>query len=271
MPRRSSRRACRDSRRARADRSREDQPRGACAVLGGAGVVSRDSSGGRSRRRSSPCSVHLAESAEEVEFIAERGRAVAGASRRSSARGSPSWAAPGVSPVQYLDEQRVSRPRAIAVHGVQMSADDLARLAARGATLVTCPRSNAYTGAGTPPIEQFYESGVRVAVGTDSLASCPTSTCSRSSRACARWRPRSRRAGCSRARRATGPARSASRPTTERSTPAEARAPAGGRGPADLDDVEEYLVSGSSRSRSAGFTETRDCDSENRAFGKLGQ
>jgi cytosine/adenosine deaminase-related metal-dependent hydrolase len=59
------------------------------------------------------------------------------------------------------------------VHGVQMTMADLARLAARGATLVTCPRSNGHTGAGAPPIEDFYESGVHVAVGTDSLASAP--------------------------------------------------------------------------------------------------
>ena len=38
---------------------------------------------------------------------------------------------------------------------------------------MTCPRSNARTGAGVPPIEAFYRSGTRVAVGTDSLASTP--------------------------------------------------------------------------------------------------
>jgi cytosine/adenosine deaminase-related metal-dependent hydrolase len=54
-----------------------------------------------------------------------------------------------------------------------MSKDDLALLAARGVTLVTCPRSNRHTGAGVPPLEAFYASGVAVAVGTDSLASSP--------------------------------------------------------------------------------------------------
>jgi aminodeoxyfutalosine deaminase len=56
---------------------------------------------------------------------------------------------------------------------VQMGSADLARLARAGATLVTCPRSNRHVGVGDPPIARFYESGVPVAVGTDSLASAP--------------------------------------------------------------------------------------------------
>ena len=36
---------------------------------------------------------------------------------------------------------------------------------------MTCPRSNQWVGVGVPPIERFYQSGVKVAVGTDSLAS----------------------------------------------------------------------------------------------------
>ena len=59
------------------------------------------------------------------------------------------------------------------MHGVQFGAADLKRLAANGVTLVTCPRGNIRTGAGPPPIEDFFASGVRVAVGTDSLASVP--------------------------------------------------------------------------------------------------
>src|SRR5207247_9531262 len=119
-----------------------------------------------------PCSVHLAESAEEVEFI-EKGTGPWRHLLEELGAWNSAWMGPGVSPVQYLDEAGFLSSHVLAVHGVQMSPADLARLAARGATLVTCPRSNGHTGAGAPPLEDFYRAGVRVAVGTDSLASAP--------------------------------------------------------------------------------------------------
>jgi cytosine/adenosine deaminase-related metal-dependent hydrolase len=56
---------------------------------------------------------------------------------------------------------------------VQFGRRELERIAARGATLVTCPRGNLLTGAGIPPVAAFYASGVPIALGTDSLASVP--------------------------------------------------------------------------------------------------
>ncbi len=120
----------------------------------------------------SACSVHLSESAEEVEFIRSGG----GPWRtmlEELGSWDPQWVPPGGTPVQFLDDSGFLDGRLLAVHGVQMDAADLQRLASRGTTLVTCPRSNGHTGAGAPPLEEFYESGVRVAVGTDSLASAP--------------------------------------------------------------------------------------------------
>jgi cytosine/adenosine deaminase-related metal-dependent hydrolase len=119
-----------------------------------------------------PCSVHLSESAEEVEFI-HTGRGPWRELLQELGTWNPSWTPPGVSPVQFLDDSGFLDARVLAVHGVQMTPADLGRLAARGATLVTCPRSNGHTGAGAPPIGAFYASGVHVAVGTDSLASAP--------------------------------------------------------------------------------------------------
>jgi cytosine/adenosine deaminase-related metal-dependent hydrolase len=119
-----------------------------------------------------PISVHLSESAEEVEFL----RAASGPWRTlldEIGAWNPEWQAPGMSPVEYLERSGFFEGPVLAVHGVQMSPRDLERLARANATLVTCPRSNAYTGAGVPPVAAFYAAGVPVAVGTDSLASAP--------------------------------------------------------------------------------------------------
>jgi cytosine/adenosine deaminase-related metal-dependent hydrolase len=115
-------------------------------------------------------SVHLGESESEVDFLRDGSGPWPGVLRWvGSTR--DDWAPPGLGPVQYLDELGVLDERTLVVHGVQFDAAALDALARRGCTLVTCPRSNQWVGVGVPPIERFYASGVRVAVGTDSLAS----------------------------------------------------------------------------------------------------
>src|SRR5262249_37654972 len=119
-----------------------------------------------------PCSIHLSESEEEVEFI-RSGNGPWRTLLEELGAWDPKWVPPGGSPVDFLDDSGFLNSRAVAVHGVQMTESDLRRLAARGTPLVPCRRSNGHTGAGAPPLAEFYASGVRVAVGTDSLASAP--------------------------------------------------------------------------------------------------
>ncbi|MEX1127949.1 MAG: amidohydrolase family protein [Vicinamibacterales bacterium] len=117
-----------------------------------------------------PVSVHLGESAEEVEFL----RGGSGAWRdllRNLGVWSDAWVTPATDPVSYIAAQGLLHERLLAVHGVQLTDTELRMLAEAGATVVTCPRSNRWTGAGLPPVDRFYASGVRVAVGTDSLSS----------------------------------------------------------------------------------------------------
>jgi len=73
--------------------------------------------------------------------------------------------------VAYLAEMGFLGSGVLVVHAVQCSDDDLARLAALGTTVVSCPRSNRYVGVGDPPLAAFYAAGIPVAFGTDSLAS----------------------------------------------------------------------------------------------------
>jgi len=117
-----------------------------------------------------PSSIHLAESPEEVELLATGD----GPWRRllqELGAWDPDWIAPRTDPVSYLDQMKVLNSRLLVVHGVQLDDGGLQRLKSRGATVVTCPRSNDYVGVGCPPVERFYQSGVPVAIGTDSLAS----------------------------------------------------------------------------------------------------
>ena len=117
-----------------------------------------------------PLSVHLGESPEEIRFLRDGRGPWRDLLERISAW-TPDWVAPGCGCVEYMQRLGLLTDRLIAVHGVQFSDDELRQLASCGATVVTCPRSNQWTGAGVPPIGRFYRSGVRVALGTDSLAS----------------------------------------------------------------------------------------------------
>ncbi len=117
-------------------------------------------------------SVHLGESREELQFLQEGTGPFRDLLERIG-RWNPAWQPPGGagSPVAYLDALGVLAPGMLVVHGVQFTDADLATLVRRQAILVTCPRSNVWVGVGDPPVERFYASGLRIAVGTDSLAS----------------------------------------------------------------------------------------------------
>ena len=115
-------------------------------------------------------SVHLGESPEEVEFL-EKGSGAWRGMLEVIGAWRDDWQIPACDPVSYLDRHAVIDAKTLVVHGVQFDDRALDRLAEIGATLVTCPRSNQWVGVGYPPIERFYNSGVKVAIGTDSLAS----------------------------------------------------------------------------------------------------
>lgn len=66
------------------------------------------------------------------------------------------------------------RPHHLAVHCVDLDDADVAALAATGATVVLCPRSNRHIVGSLPRLPALLAAGVPLAIGTDSLASAPS-------------------------------------------------------------------------------------------------
>ncbi len=118
------------------------------------------------------CSTHLAESADEVEFV-EHGRGNI-ASHLYPYIGWESYVpqATGLRPVEYLLQQGGLFPENLLVHGVHLNQAEIELLAQKQMSLVLCPRSNALLNVGTAPAGKLLQAGVKLSLGTDSLASC---------------------------------------------------------------------------------------------------
>lgn len=114
--------------------------------------------------------VHLGESPEEVAFLATGGGPWRALLERVGTW-DDEWQAPACNPVTYMARVGFLRKGLIVAHAVQLTPPEFDLLASVGATVVTCPRSNARLGVGTPPIGVMLASGVNLAIGTDSLAS----------------------------------------------------------------------------------------------------
>jgi aminodeoxyfutalosine deaminase len=120
-----------------------------------------------------PLSVHLGESAEEIEFL-RTGRGPIRETLERLGVWSEGWPVPDCDPVRFLADLGYLRAGLLVVHGVHLTDDGLERLRGAGAVLVTCPRSNLWVGAGAPRLAHFYAARLPVAIGTDSLASVAT-------------------------------------------------------------------------------------------------
>ena len=77
----------------------------------------------------------------------------------------------GERPLESLHRLGLLGPRTQCVHMTELTDQDIALLAATGAHVVHCPQSNMKLASGTCPVGRLLESGVNVALGTDSAAS----------------------------------------------------------------------------------------------------
>lgn len=123
--------------------------------------------------RSAPVSLHLAEAPEELELIGEA-KGLFKDLLEERSMWDP-WAIPrGASPLDYL-RMLTRAPHALVVHGNYLDHASLAMIGrhAGAMSLVYCPRTHAYFGHQPYPLAEALSLGVRVALGTDGLASNP--------------------------------------------------------------------------------------------------
>jgi cytosine/adenosine deaminase-related metal-dependent hydrolase len=120
----------------------------------------------RSGRDGLPVSIHLAESQEEIELLQERGGPFVDFLQQLGVW-EPSGLVAGFEEVLRLI-QAVS-PLLLA-HGTYLEPGSTIPA---GASVVYCPRTHAAFGHQPHPVYEFLHQGVRVALGTDSLASNP--------------------------------------------------------------------------------------------------
>jgi 5-methylthioadenosine/S-adenosylhomocysteine deaminase len=73
-----------------------------------------------------------------------------------------------------MESLGILETRPLLVHVVHVSDEDLDTIAACGAKIAHCPRSNMLLQAGKMPLEKMLARNIPVAIGTDSLASSPS-------------------------------------------------------------------------------------------------
>jgi cytosine/adenosine deaminase-related metal-dependent hydrolase len=122
------------------------------------------------RRNQRPFCLHLAESAEETEFITTARGPWA---QLLDQRGIDyrDWPLPAPSPVVYADSLGLLDQDTLVVHALETDARDRAILAARGVSVCLCPRSNQHLHRRLPVAAAMVDQGLHLCLGTDSLAS----------------------------------------------------------------------------------------------------
>ncbi len=113
-----------------------------------------------------PLAVHLAESEAESRLVRDGEGAFAESLRERGIAVAPR----ADSPVALLDRLGVLAARPLLIHCVRATAPDIARIAHHDCAVAHCPASNAKLGHGIAPLLDLLAAGVRVGLGTDSVA-----------------------------------------------------------------------------------------------------
>ena len=114
-----------------------------------------------------PLSIHAAESADEHELLTKGTGFFTGIYKKYGVE----WESPHCTPVEYLERLGVLSTQPLLAHCVTVSDSDIQKIAANGAKIAHCPKSNAKFGHGYAPFERFLDADIAVGLGSDSVAS----------------------------------------------------------------------------------------------------
>lgn len=114
-----------------------------------------------------PLTVHIAESEAEDDLVV-----------RGTGPFADAWRARGIdvvpratSPIALLRETGVLDTRALLVHMVRATAEDIELVRRAGVAVAHCPASNAKLGHGIAPLVEMFGAGIPTGLGSDSVAS----------------------------------------------------------------------------------------------------
>jgi cytosine/adenosine deaminase-related metal-dependent hydrolase len=114
-----------------------------------------------------PMAMHIAESQEEYDIVANgRGDFAEGWKRRGIA-----VTRRARSPVELLDQLGALDRGPLLIHCVRVDEADMEIIARRRCAVAHCPASNAKFGHGIAPLLPLLSAGIRVGIGSDSVAS----------------------------------------------------------------------------------------------------
>jgi cytosine/adenosine deaminase-related metal-dependent hydrolase len=111
--------------------------------------------------------IHAAESADEADLMRDGSGAFGDSLRR---RGIIPGGM-GISTIRYFARLGVLDAAPLLIHCVTVDEEEIVMMAERGARVAHCPKSNAKFGHGIAPLSELRRSGLRLGLGTDSVAS----------------------------------------------------------------------------------------------------
>lgn len=114
-----------------------------------------------------PIAVHAAESEAEHRLVTEGQGDFADALRARDIDVSPR----GQSTIELLDRLGVLKSQPLLIHCVRATPDDIRRIVDNRCAIAHCPASNAKLGHGVADLAGFLDAGIRVGMGSDSVAS----------------------------------------------------------------------------------------------------